>query len=275
MLSKRIGHDEEMGLSIAHLSDPHLRVGPLAAEPTAGLHLALGRVLALDPRPDCVVITGDLADNGEPGAYATLRELVGRFPLPVHLATGNHDDPKNLLAEFGGSPFLGGATERCHYTVDYPDATVVVLDSWDITLGGNPGQLGPEQVAWLDAELARRPDVPAVLCLHHPPTTVGIPFLDGINLRDGAAMADVVSRHPHVVRVLAGHVHRNITAGFAGTVLTTAPSTYRQIGLTLREDRPIGYLADPTGFLLHLVSPAGTVTHYVPVSHVGGLIGGW
>src|SRR5262245_3442143 len=128
------GMMRDMGLSIAHLSDPHLRVGPLAAEPTTGLHLALGRVLTLDPRPDCVVITADLADNGEAGAYATLRELIGRYPLPVHLATGNHDDPKNLLAEFGGSPFLGGTIDRCYYTVDYPDATVVVLDSWDITL---------------------------------------------------------------------------------------------------------------------------------------------
>jgi 3',5'-cyclic AMP phosphodiesterase CpdA len=264
-----------MGLSIAHLSDPHLRTGPLAGPPATGLHLALGRVLALDPRPDCVVITGDLADNGEPGAYAMLRDLIGRYPVPVHLASGNHDDPQRLLAEFGGSEFLGGATDRCHYTVDYPDATVVVLDSWDISLGGNPGQLGPEQVAWLDAELDRRPDVPAVLCLHHPPVTVGIPFLDGMNLRDGAALADVVSRHPRVVRVLAGHVHRTVIAGFAGTVMAIAPSTYRQIALTLREDRPIGYLEEPTGFLLHLIRGEGTVTHCVPVSQAGGLIGGW
>jgi 3',5'-cyclic AMP phosphodiesterase CpdA len=185
MLSRPIGHDGDMGLSIAHLSDPHLRGGPLAAEPAAGLHLALGRVLALDPRPDCVVITGDLADSGEPVAYATMRELIGRYPLPVHLATGNHDDPRNLLAEFGGSPFLGGAIDRCYYTVDYPDATVVVLDSWDITLGGNPGQLGPEQVAWLEAELDRRPDVPAVLCLHHPPTTVGGRHEPARRSRDG------------------------------------------------------------------------------------------
>src|SRR5262249_55006211 len=154
-------------------------------------------------------------------------------------------------------------------------ATVVVLDSWDITLGGNPGQLGPDQLAWLDAELRRRPGVPAVLCLHHPPVTVGIPFMDGINLRDGAAMADVVSRHAHVTRVLAGHIHRTVVPAFAGTILTTAPSTYRQIGLTLRQDLPIGYVVEPTGFLLHLVSVDGTVTHAVPASHAGAYVGGW
>ena len=34
--------------------------GPLAAQPAAALADALGRLLAVKPRPDCVIITGDL-----------------------------------------------------------------------------------------------------------------------------------------------------------------------------------------------------------------------
>ncbi|MEU0539638.1 metallophosphoesterase [Nocardia sp. NPDC005978] len=78
---------------LAHLSDPHLRADALSAAPAAGLHLALGRVLSLDPRPDCVVITGDLVEFGHRAAYDQLRELLERFPLPIHLVVGNHDDP--------------------------------------------------------------------------------------------------------------------------------------------------------------------------------------
>ncbi|MFI5530330.1 phosphodiesterase [Kitasatospora sp. NPDC051853] len=259
--------------AVAHLSDPHLTSGPLAAAPAESLHRALARVLTLDPLPDCVVITGDLVDRGDRRAYRVLRELVDRYPLPLHLLAGNHDDPEALLAEFGGTRFLGGS-DRTHYAVDHASFTLLALDS---SLPGSPaGLLGPEQSAWLDTELARRSRLPAVVCLHHPPADLGIPFLDAMRLTDGDALAALLSRHPHVARVLAGHVHRPATTTFAGTLLATAPSTHLQSGLALRGEVP-HYLPEPTSFLLHLRTgdrPAWT-THTVPVSHAAATIGGF
>ena len=261
-----------MTMLIVHLSDPHITVGPLAAQPAYGLQTALARVLALVPQPDCVVITGDLADRGLAAEYAALREIIGVFPLPVHLVTGNHDNREAMLDAFGGSPWLGGSM-TAFYAMEYPEATIVALDS---LIPGDPGgRLGDEQLEWLDDVLARRPDVPALIGLHHPPVPVGIPFLDGMRLYDGPQLGAVVARHRNVVRVLAGHVHRPVTAGFAGSLLTLAPSTFRQSGLELGSAEPPGYLAEPTAFLLHIVDGGDCVTHTVQVSHGAARLGAY
>jgi len=251
---------------LAHLSDPHLTAGPLAGGPALGLHAALGRLLGLPTRPDAVVITGDLTDHGHPDEYHQLTELLAGIPLPVYLAVGNHDDRDALLDAFAGTAHLDGG-DRAHYVVDLPSATLVVLDS--LLPGRGAGRLGEDQLAWLNTELSQRPETPALVAVHHPPVRVGIPFLDGIRLLDADALADAVGAHPQVVRILCGHVHRTIAAPFAGTLMSTASSTYRQSALDMTATGTMGVLDEPTSFLLHQItdSTGGTcVTHTVPVT---------
>jgi Icc protein len=90
-------------------------------------------------------------------------------------------------------------------------------------------------------------------------------------LEDAAALAAVIRKHSHVARVLAGHVHRDASALFAGTLMATAPSTFRQSALRLHDAEPPGYVAEPTGFLLHLLDGTRCVTHSVAVSHAAAV----
>jgi hypothetical protein len=69
---------------IAQLSDLHVRPkGELLyggiVDSNRALADAIERVLAIDLRPDLVVFTGDLVDEGRPEEYAMLREIPPSF----------------------------------------------------------------------------------------------------------------------------------------------------------------------------------------------------
>lgn len=255
---------------IAQLSDSHLRVDALAGEVAGHLHRALGRVLGMRPVPDCVVLTGDVVDNGERAEYEAFLSVAQGFPVPIHLAIGNHDDARTMVDVFGGTAYLGGG-KSAHYAVDYPEVRIVVLNS--AVPGTMAGHLDEAQLGWLDATLAERPEVPAFICLHHPPIDIGMPFLDGIKLDNPEELCAVLERHAQVGRILAGHVHRAITGSFAGSTVTIAPSTFRQAALDLASEAPTGYVHEPPGFLLHLLTAGSCTTHVVPTMQAGGPVG--
>jgi len=256
---------------IAHLSDSHLRAGPLGGERASSLHLALGRVLAQRPLPDCLVITGDIADRGAAEEYRAFQDVASGFPLPIHLAVGNHDDARAMRQVLQGNGYLGGSEDESYYLVDYPDARIVLLDS--AVPGEVGGRIEETQLGWLDRVLAERPDVPAIVGLHHPPIDVGIRFLDGMGLADRETLGTVLDRHPQLKLILAGHVHRPIVGDFAGCRVVIAPSTYRQSELDLESDQPVGYRYEPPGLFLHQLDGDTLVSHLALTEHTGGTVG--
>jgi len=212
-------------MRIAHLSDLHLMRGPFAAQPAAGLADAIGRLLSVEPRPDCVVITGDLADTGHPEEYATLRTILRRCPIPVHLLPGNHDDPAALIASFGDTPYLGNGVSPA-YTVEYPQATLVIANSW--VQGSPAGCLGPAQLAWIGQALGARRDVPALVCLHHHPVAMASRWLDQVGLDNAPEFFDVIDRHRNVRAIVWGHVHQSYDGLRKNVRMLATPSTCAQ-----------------------------------------------
>lgn len=70
---KPLGQHPAPSHVIAHLSDPQMlgdRQLYDQVDTAARVRSALERLPALDPAPDVLVFTGDLADRGEPAAYA-------------------------------------------------------------------------------------------------------------------------------------------------------------------------------------------------------------
>ena len=258
---------------IAQITDLHIRPRGLACYRVSETNMLAERAVAalnaLDPQPDAVVVTGDLADAPDDREYAGVQRLLSRLKAPVYVIPGNHDSPammRELLSDVG--PIDQGSTDKIHYAVDIGDVRLVALDS---SVPGKPhGKLGEAQLAWLDRTLAES-DRPTLIAVHHPPAATGIAHMDRIGLADTDALAEVLSSHSHVERLLCGHVHRPIIAGFAGTVMTLAPSVAHQVVLDFADEAPSMFNFEPPAYFLHRYTPtAGLVTHMAYVeSHPG------
>src|SRR3954453_14114242 len=85
---------------IAQISDLHVTAEGALAVGKVDTHAAVAAVVsrlnALHPRPDLVVITGDLVNGPKPGEYEALGRLLAPLTLPWCAIPGNHDDRSRL-----------------------------------------------------------------------------------------------------------------------------------------------------------------------------------
>src|SRR6185503_2301349 len=95
---------------IAQLSDMHIRPeGQLLfdrIDTAAYLERAVAHVLTLDPRPDVVIMSGDLVEAGRPEEYELLRRLIAPLPMPIYVIPGNHDAREPMRAAFADQGYF-------------------------------------------------------------------------------------------------------------------------------------------------------------------------
>lgn len=248
---------------VVQLSDPHVGAAWTGDDPAARLAAAVDRVVAMRPTPAAVLLTGDLAEHAADEEYARVRELLAPLAAPVHALPGNHDDRAALRRHFG---LPGRGAEPIAYTAGVDGALrVVVLDTQ--RPGEDGGSLDPDRLGRLDRDLAAAPAVPALVAMHHPPFVTGIPAADaiGIPADERRALAAVIERHPQVLGLVAGHVHRAIAGLVAGRPAITAPSTYAQLRLDLRAEA-LEMTSAPAGLLVHALVDGALVTHVEPIA---------
>jgi len=228
---------------LLHLSDTHLRAAQTprlfgTVDGAQTLARALAAIEASGLTPDAVVFTGDLADLGEPGAYADLRALVepvvARIGARVLWVMGNHDDRAAFRAGLYGEDADGSAGVRPVDRVDELDGLrIVTLDT--SVPGHHHGALGDDQLAWLTEVLATPAPLGTILAMHHPPVPAVLPLAASVELRDQRRLAQVL-RGSDVRAIIAGHLHYSTFATFAGIPVSVASSTCYAQDLTV----PVG-----------------------------------
>jgi 3',5'-cyclic AMP phosphodiesterase CpdA len=258
---------------LGQISDLHIKVPGKLSYNVVDCAAMLGRcvqeVLRLPQRPDAMVITGDLVDFGRPEEYAHLRQLLSPLPMPYYLLPGNHDERRALRAAFPDHAYLRQWEPYIQYAIEQWPVRIVAIDT--VIPGQGGGRVDDERVGWLDRTLAREPEKPTVVVMHHPPFPTLIGHMDRIGLEGSEALAQTTARHPQVERVLCGHLHRPIQCRFAGTIASTSPSPAHQVALDLSPEAASRFKMEPPGFQLHAWREGmGIVSHTAYIGDFAG-----
>jgi 3',5'-cyclic AMP phosphodiesterase CpdA len=249
---------------LAQISDLHIGAGAGHADPARRVEQVVTALAALEPAPDAVVVSGDLAQLGEPAEYARVRDLLAPLAMPVHVLPGNHDvrEPLRdaLLADVDTGP-----RDYLQYEARIKGLRLLVCDS--IIPGEDGGRLCSKRMGWLEAALAADRETPTVIAVHHPPLLTGIEEMDeiGFEPESRAQLAALLESAPNVLRVVAGHVHRAMYSTCGGRTVFSCPSVDVAIQLDLRPGAELGVLDEPPAYALHLLTDGELVTHVQPL----------
>lgn len=210
------GKSAERPLTLLHLSDIHATESGLlynAADGLCRMRAAGEYAKSHGITADAIVITGDLIQRGNPGAYERVeiacQELEALLQIPVITVFGNHDIP-------AAATDLTGSRQQPYRVETVAGYRIIKLDS-------HTRSLGPEQRSWLAEVLAEAPSVPTVIALHHAPIGSPLPVLRTQELIDSAELMHTLRGH-NVRGILAGHFHHTLTAHHAGIPIFVAPA---------------------------------------------------
>lgn len=227
---------------IAQLSDTHIG-GPNNGSGER-LSAAVDEINAMTRPPDLVLITGDLTHNGTPDEWAEFRRRLDESTSPWVAISGNHD---RLIEELSG-----------HRSIEAGPLRLVLLDTSGDEFTGQDAE-------WLEGELGAWPNHPTVVAIHQPPFETGIWWMDCVGLRGAELLEATVRRHPQVVKVLSGHVHRLIQSNWGSCSLWVCPSTSVTVAGDIDPAHEPSETAEGPAFSLHAFTGEAIVSHLVPV----------
>lgn len=213
---------------IAQISDTHI-LQPDPAEPRtlariATLEAFVAHIGGMDEKPDLILHTGDVTQDGKPEEYETVRSVMDTLDIPVFFALGNRDSSANLvegLRDLGCAKLVGGFLI---YSVEGFPVRLIAMDTQ--TRKGRIGTTCSVRLCILEELLEEQPDTPTALFMHHPPfevPTSKYPFqFDDPVLAD--AFLRSVAQHKQVVHLFCGHMHRPYGVELATCYASVTPS---------------------------------------------------
>lgn len=211
------------GFTFLQISDSHMGFDRPANPNVKGtLEQAIERVQGQTVKPAFMIHTGDISHLSKPSEFDDAEQIISRSRLDVHYAPGEHDfldpDRKLYLERYGR-----GTKGAGWYSFDAGGVHFVgLVNVYDLKAGGL-GNLGGEQLAWLEDDLqGRSVSQPIVVFAHIPLWTVYPDW--GWGTQDSAQALGYLKRFGSVT-VLNGHIHQVMQKVEGNVTFHTARST--------------------------------------------------
>ncbi|WP_259015179.1 metallophosphoesterase [Emticicia fluvialis] len=230
---------------VAYLSDVH--VSPIR-EAEAGMARAYQSANMLTPRPDFIINGGDAILDALENTKQGTRQQFNLFSkllkennrLEVKHLIGNHDiwGWFNKTADLKGDNLYGKQwvveefrMPKRYYTFTKKGWKFIMLDSTQLyPQGGFMGQIDPEQLEWLKAELDTTPAQQHICVASHIPilSAAASLFFDKVpengDLQqphylihtDAHALVNLFRNYPNVKVCLSGHLHMQEALSYQG-----------------------------------------------------------
>lgn len=210
---------------IAQISDTHLDPeDPNVSSRIQDLERCVSDINRLDPQPDIVIHTGDMAHNGTAPKYKEALRILGRLHCPLYISAGNRDDRAEIISNFPQERYLLPDTPFVQYSVDGYEIRLIALDT--LSESTNMGNFCKVRADSLRSALAEDPMKPTAIFMHHPPFEIKdskhpwqYDNQESIDL-----FSNALKGQKQVVRAFCGHSHRNATGLIGDVPASCVPS---------------------------------------------------
>jgi 3',5'-cyclic AMP phosphodiesterase CpdA len=187
------------------------------------LNEAVAKIKALPTRPDFMIHTGDISHLSKADEFDDAAQIIGSVGADLHWVPGEHDivdadQGKLYMERFGKNTWGQG-----WYSYDQNGVHFIGLVNVVNLKAGGLGNLGAEQLAWLEKDLAgRSAETPIVVFAHIPLWTIYPDW--GWGTEDSAQALALLKRFGSVT-VLNGHIHQIVQKVEGNMTFHTARST--------------------------------------------------
>lgn len=252
---------EENKIRIVVLSDLHLTNDkrPIWGVDTYAYFKKAISMIKNIPEIDCIVVCGDIANDGMAGTYTYVDSEFCNLGIPTFWCPGNHDNIDRYY-EFGQKSFskLSGIHDVGGFRVI--SLCSVTFDEDNPSQNRARGLIKNDELIILDKTLSNS-EKPCVVFLHHPSIEPG-GWLSNKILINREEFNHVITKHSHVKAVLYGHIHYYTKHQEGSTVYISSPA----IGFAFNKDLPKYRIAKgEEGFVILDISESEIKTELVRI----------